>query len=81
MERAEILLGQPLPALSSFGRPKVAGHAAGQAFAAIVDLGQRLLALIAARAGVGQFSSLRLRTIATVSALSRITSSYQGVSP
>ena len=48
MERAEVLFGQPLPALSSGGRPKVARHTAGQTFAVIVDLGQRLLALIAA---------------------------------
>jgi hypothetical protein len=60
MERAEVLFGQPLPALSSGGRPKVARHAAGQTFAVIVDLGQRLLTLVAASAVVvlGHFSSL-----------------------
>jgi hypothetical protein len=60
MERAEVLFGQPLPALSSGARPKVARHAAGQTFTVIVDLGQRLLALVAASALVvlGHFSSL-----------------------
>jgi hypothetical protein len=86
MERAEVLFGQPLPALSSGGRPKVARHAAGQTFAVIVDLGQRLLTLVAARAVVvlDHFSSLlRLggRTIAMGSAFGRTRSSYQGVSP
>jgi hypothetical protein len=50
MERAEVFFGQPFPALSSGGRPKVAGQAAGQTFAVIVDLDQRLLTLVAASA-------------------------------
>jgi hypothetical protein len=83
MERAQVFFRQSFPALSSGARPQIAGHAAGQPFAMIVDLGQMPLALVAARAVVvlGQFSSLRLRTIATGYALGTITSSYQGVSP
>lgn len=50
MERVEVLFGQPLPALSFGGRPQVARYAAGQTFAVIVNLGQRLLTLVAASA-------------------------------
>lgn len=79
----KVLFGQPLPALSSGGRPKVARHAAGQTLAVVVDLGQRLLTLVAANALVvlGHFSSLLRsggRTTAMGSALSRTRSSYQG---
>jgi hypothetical protein len=47
MERAEVFFAQPLPALSSLGRPQVACQASGQPLAAVFDLGQRLLALVA----------------------------------
>jgi hypothetical protein len=82
----EVLFGQPLPALSFGGRPQVARYAAGQTFAVIVDLGQKLLTLVAASALVvlGHISSLLRsggRTTAMGSALSRTRSSYQGVSP
>jgi hypothetical protein len=45
---AEVFLGKPRPPLTVNGRPKVAGQAPRQTLAAIVDLDERLLAVIAA---------------------------------
>jgi hypothetical protein len=50
VESAEILLRQPLPPLAFGGRPKIASQAAAETFAAVVDLDERLLAVIAKRA-------------------------------
>jgi hypothetical protein len=52
MKRAEVLFGQSLPSLAVSGRPEIARQAAGQAFAAVINLYQSLLALIAASGAV-----------------------------
>jgi hypothetical protein len=49
MERAEVLFGKSLPPITLSGRPKVARQAARQTLAAVVDLDQRLLAMVATR--------------------------------
>ena len=59
MKRAKVLFGQPLPTRPLRPCPEVARQAAGEMFAAIVDLGQRLLALIANRDLVRHLRSLR----------------------
>ena len=41
--------GQPRPSLDVGGRPKIASQAAAETFAAVVDLDQSLLAVIATR--------------------------------
>jgi hypothetical protein len=49
MECAEVFFGQSLPPFAIGGCPKVACEATGYTFAAVVDLDQSLLALVAAR--------------------------------
>ena len=48
MQRPQIFLREPRPALRVASRPEIAGQASSQAFAAIVYLDQRLPAVMAA---------------------------------
>jgi hypothetical protein len=48
MKRANILLRKPYPSASTDARPQVTRQASAQALAVVVNLGQKLVTLIAA---------------------------------